>query len=286
MRVLYVNHTAEVSGGERSLLSLLGGAAAAASHARVASPPGALAQDDVQRLGLPVEHDRRHRRAACGFTPAHAPRARRDEPRGAARCAARRAGIARMLVHANSIRAGIVLGLARGVRGRAGRTRPRLPAAGPRSRAATMRLIAATANDGRRQLRLHRSLGARGSAPKAPLEVDLNPRRPCALRPRRASIARTPARASARRARGACCWGSSPSSARGRARTPRSKRSGCCASAAMDAHLLLIGSAKFTRPLDPVRQRSLRRRLRELIAGARARRPTSPGWASARTFPS
>src|ERR1700727_1399339 len=52
VRVLYVNHTALVSGSERSLLSLLGGLPDSVK-AHVATPPGPLAQA-VEDLGIPV----------------------------------------------------------------------------------------------------------------------------------------------------------------------------------------------------------------------------------------
>ncbi len=55
MRVLYVNHTATVSGGERSLLDLLG-ALPEEVEATLAAPPGALTQmaraRDVEVRGI------------------------------------------------------------------------------------------------------------------------------------------------------------------------------------------------------------------------------------------
>jgi hypothetical protein len=52
MRVLYVNHTADVSGAEHSLLGLLG-ALPAAVQPLVATPPGRLASA-VAELGIPT----------------------------------------------------------------------------------------------------------------------------------------------------------------------------------------------------------------------------------------
>jgi L-malate glycosyltransferase len=141
MRVLYVNHTAEVSGAERSLLSLLA-ALGDTVERRVAAPPGRLSAA-VGELGVPVS-------AIAGTAgslrlhPLHTPRALGEM--GVAALQVRR--IARReradVVHANSIRAGIVLGL-----GRPARTativhvRDCLPPAAVTS--ATMRLIASTA---------------------------------------------------------------------------------------------------------------------------------------------
>lgn len=110
MRVLYVNHTAEVSGSERSLLSLLA-ALPPHVHARVASPPGALAQA-TERLGIPVSTIA-GTAGSLRLHPLHTPRALADMSRAALqlRGAARRHRAD--VVHANSIRAGIELGLAR-----------------------------------------------------------------------------------------------------------------------------------------------------------------------------
>ena len=65
MRVLYVNHTAEVSGGERSLLALLA-ALGARVQPCVATPPGPL-QEAVEQLGVPGGRSPA-RRGASGCT--------------------------------------------------------------------------------------------------------------------------------------------------------------------------------------------------------------------------
>lgn len=110
MRVLYVNHTAAISGAEHSLLGLLA-APPEGVRPQVATPEGPLATA-VRELGLPST-------AIAGtdgslrLHPLHTPRAL-GELGLAARQVRRIARRERAeLVHANSIRAGIVLGLAR-----------------------------------------------------------------------------------------------------------------------------------------------------------------------------
>jgi glycosyltransferase involved in cell wall biosynthesis len=110
VRVLYVNHTALVSGSERSLLSLLCGLPDSV-QAHVATPPGPLAQA-VEELGIPVSSIT----ATAGslrLHPAYTPRAIGELSLAAlqVRRVARRHRAE--VVHANSIRAGIELGLAR-----------------------------------------------------------------------------------------------------------------------------------------------------------------------------
>jgi L-malate glycosyltransferase len=109
VRVLYVNHTAEVSGSERSLLGLLA-ALPTSVQPCVASPPGRLAHA-VAELGIPVTSIT----ATAGslrLHPAHTPRALGEMTVAALQVhrAARRHRAE--VVHANSIRAGVELGLA------------------------------------------------------------------------------------------------------------------------------------------------------------------------------
>jgi len=141
VKVLYVNHTAEVSGAERSLLSLLAALPDTVDR-RAAVPPGRLAAA-IEQLGIPVSN-------IAGTTgslrvhPMHTPRSLAEMSLAAlqVRRAARRHRVD--LVHANSIRAGIVLGLGRlSPAATVVHVRDCLPA-GPLT-TATMRLIAATA---------------------------------------------------------------------------------------------------------------------------------------------
>jgi L-malate glycosyltransferase len=105
VRVLYVSHTAEISGGERSLLDFLC-ALDGRVQAVVATPEGSLSAA-IRARGVPV-------RAIPGTAgslkphPIHTPRAVGELARAAwrVRRIARREGVD--LVHANSIRAGIV----------------------------------------------------------------------------------------------------------------------------------------------------------------------------------
>jgi len=170
MRVLYVNHTAEVGGGERSLLALLA-ALPREIEPVLAAPPGGL-QEAARSLGVPVTTIA-GTAGSLRLHPLHTPRAVAEMALAAAqvrRAAHReRAGI----VHANSIRAGIVLGLS-GMR----RTptvvhvRDVLPP-GPLT-SATMRLIAASA---RAVIANSRYTGdaVRAAAPSASVEVIYNP---------------------------------------------------------------------------------------------------------------
>ncbi len=139
MRVLYVNHTAEISGGERSLLSLLG-ALPDSVEPLVAAPVGQL-QQAVKGLGIPVTSIT-GTAGSLRLHPLHTPRALAEMALAAVqvRRAARR--FEAKVVHANSIRAGIVLALAR-PRGAARIVHVRDCLPPGRLTNATMRLIAA-----------------------------------------------------------------------------------------------------------------------------------------------
>ena len=105
MRVLYVNHTAQISGGERSLLELLAGLGRRV-RATVATPEGDLSRE-LRARGVPV----REIPGTAGSLkphPLHTPRTVEELARAAWSVwrIARRDGAE--LVHANSIRAGIV----------------------------------------------------------------------------------------------------------------------------------------------------------------------------------
>ncbi len=141
MRVLYVNHTAEVSGAERSLLDLLGAVGDPVTPL-VACPAGPL-QQAVARLGV-AQATIVGTAGSLRLHPLHTPRALAELTLAAIQVRRLAGGFDAELVHANSIRAGIVLGLA-GPRRRATvvHIRDCLP---PGTLAtATMRLIAATA---------------------------------------------------------------------------------------------------------------------------------------------
>jgi glycosyltransferase involved in cell wall biosynthesis len=170
VNVLYVNHTGEVSGGERSLLLLLG-ALPGKVHPLVASPRGSLSAA-VELLGVPTT-------AITGTAgslrahPLHTPRALAEMSLAALQVgrAARRHRA--KVVHANSIRAGIVLALNRlSAAASVVHVRDCLPP-GPLT-SATMRLIAATATTV--VANSHYTADCmRAAAPGASVEVVYNP---------------------------------------------------------------------------------------------------------------
>jgi L-malate glycosyltransferase len=169
VRVLYVNHTAEISGAERSLLSLLEGLP---SHVDplVATPAGPLATA-VRTLGIPTTTIS-GTAGSLKLHPLHTPRAL-AEMGGAAmqlRVAARRHSCD--VIHANSIRAGIVLGLVRSATPTVVHVRDCLPPAPVTT--ATMRLIAAAATTVVANSR-YTADWVRRTAPGAALEVVYNP---------------------------------------------------------------------------------------------------------------
>jgi glycosyltransferase involved in cell wall biosynthesis len=108
--VLFVNHTGEVSGGERSLLSLLG-ALPAEVEPLLASPGGAL-ELAAAAMGIPTTRIT-GTAGSLRLHPLHTPVALAQMSIAAAqlRRAARAHGS--QVIHANSIRAGIVLALGR-----------------------------------------------------------------------------------------------------------------------------------------------------------------------------
>lgn len=141
MRALYVNHTAQISGAERSLLDLLA-ALPRTVDARVAVPSGRLAAA-VGELGVPCTPIA-GTAGSLRLHPLHTPRALAEMSLAAwqVRGSARRHRAE--LVHANSIRAGIVLALARPAHAASiVHVRDCLPPGAVTS--ATLRLIAATA---------------------------------------------------------------------------------------------------------------------------------------------
>ncbi len=109
MRVLYANHTGQVSGAERSLIDLVGGLPLDIS-AVVACPPGPLT-DTMHRLGFPVAPIPATD-GSLRFHPWYSARGVAALVRTAVclRNQARRS--AAQLVHANSIRAGLAAVLA------------------------------------------------------------------------------------------------------------------------------------------------------------------------------
>ncbi len=166
MKVLYVNHTAEVSGAERSLLSLLAALPDTVDR-RAAVPRGRLAAA-VEQLGIPVTSIA-GTAGSLRLHPLHTPRSLAEMSLAAlqVRRAARRQRVD--LVHANSIRAGIVLGLARvSPVATVVHVRDCLPAGTVST--ATMRLIAATATTVVANSR-YTARSVQAAAPRARVEV-------------------------------------------------------------------------------------------------------------------
>ncbi len=239
MNVLYVNHTAEVSGAERSLLSLLAALPGTVDR-RLAAPPGKLATA-VTELGIPVSTIT-GTAGSLRLHPLHTPRAMLEL--GLAAPQTRR--IARRqradLVHANSIRAGIVLGLGRlSPAATVVHVRDCLPAG--LLATATMRLIAATATT----VVANSNYTARSvwaSAPGARVEVVHNPVDLARWDPARIDRAWARARLGAAGEREVLLGVVAQLSPwKGQDTAIQALR--LLREEGIDAHLLLIGSAKF-----------------------------------------
>jgi L-malate glycosyltransferase len=166
VRVLYVSHTAVVSGGERSLLDMLA-ALDGRVEALLATPPGQL-QALAESRGIrttPITGTA----GSLRLHPLHTPRAIAEMAIAAFQVRRAAARHRAELVHANSIRAGIVVALAR-VR----RTptivhvRDCLPPG--RVSAATLRLLARTATTIVANSH-YTAASVRAMAPRARLEV-------------------------------------------------------------------------------------------------------------------
>jgi glycosyltransferase involved in cell wall biosynthesis len=262
VNVLYVNHTGVVSGGERSLLSLIG-ALPDRVHPLVASPRGGLAEA-VERLGVPTT-------AITGTAgslrlhPLHTPQALAEMSLAAlqVRRAARRHRAE--VVHANSIRAGIVLALAR-LRPAATvvHVRDCLPPGAVTS--ATMRLIAATATTVLANSQ-YTAAWVRSVAPRARLDVVHN-----AVDLERFDPARID-RGAARAALGAAgarrvLLGVVAQLSPWKGQDTAIEALKLLRARGIDAHLLLIGSAKFVARATRFDNEAYVARLRELVAVA------------------
>ena len=105
MNVLFVNHTSHVSGGERSLLTLLGGLPAEV-EATVACPPGPLADalrgQRVRWFSIPRVD------GSLKLHPLHTPQALTGMARAALAVRRHARSVGADLVHANSIRASLI----------------------------------------------------------------------------------------------------------------------------------------------------------------------------------
>lgn len=265
MRVLYVNHTAHVSGGERSLLDLLG-ALPDTVQATVACPPGAL-QEAVQAIGVPVR--------AIGGTagslrahPLYTPKAVAELCLSAVQAGRIAHGARSEVLHANSIRAGLILALLPGRRrARVVHVRDCLPPGALSS--ATLRLIAATATT----IVANSSYTAesvRAAAPGARVEVVHNGVDVARFDPAR--ISREAARLRLRSLEGIPTdrpvFGVVAQLSPWKGQDTAIEALALLRERGIDAHLLLIGSAKFVEAATRFDNEAYLRRLHELAARA------------------
>jgi glycosyltransferase involved in cell wall biosynthesis len=269
VKVLYVNHTAEISGAERSLLSLLA-ALPDAVQPRVGTPRGQLSAA-VEELGIPTVRVA-GTAGSLKLHPLHTARALAELSAAAwqVRQAARRDRFD--LVHANSIRAGIVLGLARlAPTATVVHVRDCLPPG--RVASATQRLIAATATTVVANSR-YTARAVQAVAPDARLEVVHNPVDLARWDPARIDRAGARGRlgdAGERRLLLGVVAQLSPW--KGQDTAIEALRLLCAEG--IDAHLLLIGSAKFIARSTRFDNHGYVERLRALVADAGLQRRVS-----------
>jgi L-malate glycosyltransferase len=110
VRVLLLNHTSRVSGAERSLLDVVVGLRATGVEADVACPEGLLARR-ARGLGVPV-HVLTGTDGSLKLHPVHTPRALGELARAGGQLARLVRAHRPDVVHANSIRAGLVAAVA------------------------------------------------------------------------------------------------------------------------------------------------------------------------------
>jgi glycosyltransferase involved in cell wall biosynthesis len=259
LRVLYVNHTAEVSGGERSLLTLLE-ALPRGIVPHVATPHGPL-EEAVTALGIAVTPI-----VATGGSlrlhPIHTSRAAAEMGVAAAQLhrAARRHRAD--IVHANSARAGIEVALARVANAaRIVHVRDILPAG--RVTSASMRLIARTATVvlANSQFTARNVLAA---VPDAPVEVVYPAIDLARFDPSRIDRARARSQLGALGAEGALLGVVAQLSPwKGQQTAIEALR--MLLDAGIQAHLLLIGSAKFVARSTRFDNDAYVARLRQLV---------------------
>jgi len=262
VRVLYVNHTAVISGGERSLLCLLP-ALPAGVQARLAAPEGELT-DAAERLGIPVDTIA-GTAGSLRLHPLHTPRALAEMSVAGlqVRRAARRSGAE--IVHANSIRAGIVIALARGSSAaRVVHVRDCLPP-GPLT-TATMRLIAATATTIVANSQ-YTARSVRAAAPGASIEVVHNAVDLERFNPAHIDRARARSRLGAAGER-RVLLGVVAQLSPWKGQDTAIEALQLLHEQGIDAHLLLIGSAKFVAQATRFDNEAYLTHLRELVASA------------------
>jgi L-malate glycosyltransferase len=261
VRVLFVNHTAEVSGGERSLLSLLP-ALPPSVQATVASPPGDLT-DALRAQGVAVVPIA-GTAGSLRLHVLHTPRALAEMSMAAVQV--RRAAVrARAdVVHANSIRAGLALALARPPAARVVHVRDVLPR-GPVSNA-TLRAIASGADTVLANSR-YTARAVLAAAPRATVEVVHNPVDLARWDPERIDREAARARLGVAGTRGVLLGVVAQLSPwKGQDTAIETLR--LLVEQGLDAHLLLIGSAKFVARSTRFDNEAFVARLRSQVARA------------------
>ncbi len=261
VNVLYVNHTAEVSGAERSLLDLI---TALPDMVRplLATPEGSLAYE-AQRLGIPTTTIS-GTAGSLKLHPSRTPRALAEiaVAAGEIRLAARRHRA--VLVHANSIRAGVALGLTHTLAATVVHVRDCLPPG--RVSTTTMRLVASTATTVVANSE-YTADSVRRLAPGANLEVVHNPVDLTRWDPAR--IDRVHARARLREVRGrALLLGVVAQLTPWKGQETAVEALRLLRRRGVDAHLLLIGSAKFLSPSTRYDNQAYEAELRQRVAAA------------------
>jgi glycosyltransferase involved in cell wall biosynthesis len=269
VNVLYVNHTEAISGAEHSLLSLLGGLPSQISPL-VACPPGRLSRA-LEAAGVPTT-------AITGTAgslrlhPVHTPIALAELSIAAVQVHRAAHRHRAQVVHANSIRAGIVVSLARlAPAATLVHVRDCLPPGTVSS--ATLRLIAAGATTVIANSE-YTARSVRAMAPAAHLEVLHNPVELARFDPTR--IDRDRARdALGEAGKRALVLGvvGQLSPWKGQDTAIEALRLLCAEG--LDAQLLLIGSAKFVARATRFDNRGYVERLQRLAAGAGLRERVS-----------
>jgi glycosyltransferase involved in cell wall biosynthesis len=257
-----VNHTGVISGGERSLIELLA-ALPEDVRASLAAPRGGLA-DAVERLGIPSTAIQ-GTAGSLRLHPLHTPRALAELALAGLQVGRAARGQAADIVHANSIRAGIVLAPARvGGAAKIVHVRDCLPP-GAVSRA-TLRLIGATASTVVANSR-YTAASVQALAPNARLEVVHNAVDPARWDPARIDRERSRAALGDAGRRGLLLGVVAQLSPWKGQDTAIEALKILCARG-VDAHLLLIGSAKFVASATRFDNEAYVARLRALVAEA------------------
>ena len=262
MRVLYVNHTAEVSGAERSLLELIEGLPDFVEPL-LATPAGRLTEEAARR-GIPTTKIA-GTAGSLKLHPARTPKALAEisVAAGEIRLAARRHRA--VLIHANSIRAGVALSLTHSSAATVVHVRDCLPPG--RVSATTMRRVAATATTVVANSE-YTADSVRGLAPGAELEVVHNPVDLDRWDPAR--IDRVHARAGLREVRPrALLLGVVAQLTPWKGQDTAIAALDLLRRQRIDAHLLLIGSAKFLSPSTRYDNEAYVAELRRQVAAAK-----------------